>query len=72
MGDISNTIMKFERLMGHSHDELMEIGRQPKRQVQPNPGEIIATRMYNPTTGEETFTSTENYKKKTRKYSSTK
>jgi hypothetical protein len=29
MSDITHIIMKFERLMGHSHDELMEIGRQP-------------------------------------------
>lgn len=34
MSDISRIIMKFERMMGHSHEELMEIGRHPtQRQI---------------------------------------
>ena len=29
MSDISRITRKFERMMGHTHDELMEIGRHP-------------------------------------------
>jgi hypothetical protein len=65
MSDISQVIMKFERLMGHSHEELMEIGRQKRISVpSESDGEIIGAFTYNPQTGEETYTPAEKYNSK--------
>lgn len=57
--------MKFERLMGHSHEELMEIGRQKRQQISSNPGKVIGTFTYNSETGEETYTPAKKYKEET-------
>lgn len=59
--------MKFERMMGHSHEELMEIGRQNRTEIpSESPGKIIGTFKYNLETGEETYTPTKEYKEKTK------
>ena len=60
--DRSRIIRKFERMMGHSHEELMEIGRRPRKTIpSESDGEIIGTFTYNPKTGKETYTPTEKY-----------
>ncbi len=65
MSDTGRVIRKFERMMGHSHEELMEMGRQPRHQIQPNPGKIIGHFTYDFENKTETFTPTLKYRIKT-------
>lgn len=71
MGETSRIIQKFERMMGHSHEELMELGRHPRQQIQPNPRKIIGHFTYDFDKKTETFTPAEDYNKKTEKYTPT-
>jgi len=54
----SRIIRKFERMMGHSHEELMEIGRHPRRIIpSKSDGEIIGYFTYDFENKTETYTS---------------
>ena len=46
MSDISRITRKFERMMGHTHDELMEIGRYPTPRMDPSEMKTIAHITY--------------------------
>lgn len=65
MSDITDTLMKFERLMGHTHEELMEIGRQPHQApiLNEKNSKTIGYYTINPKTGKIKYTLTKEYKK---------
>ena len=65
MSDISRITMKFERLMGHSHDELMEMGRHPTPRMDPSEMKTIGYVTYNSKTGQYEYTPKRKYSKKT-------
>jgi hypothetical protein len=65
MGDMSRIIRKFERFMEHSHEELMEIGRKPRRVISDPPGKLIGHFTYNFENKTEKFTPTLEYRIRT-------
>ena len=65
MSEQSRIIRKFERMMGHSHDELMEIGRQKRQQISSNPGKVIGHFEYDFDKKTEKFIPAKDYKKAT-------
>ena len=59
--------MKFERLMAHSHEELMEIGRQPRQAPMLNEknSKVIGYFTYDHNNKKIKYTPSEEYKKET-------
>lgn len=68
MSEESRIIRKFERMMGHSHEELMEIGRQPRQAPMLNEknSKIIGYFTYDHNNKKIKYTPTKEYKEKTK------
>jgi hypothetical protein len=67
MGDITRILRKFERLMGHSHDELMEMGRHSHQApiLNEKNSKIIGYFTYDHNNKKIKYTPSKEYKEKT-------